>query len=549
MSPNSLSPVLLSDLFSSFPFPHQGLNGVACSVSAITADSRQVKPGALFVACTGGTADGHGYIPDAIAKGAAAVVGEQPLAGLAVPYIQVENSRQALAYLAAAFYGYPARKLTMIGVTGTDGKTTTINLLYQILLTAGIKAGMLSTVNAVIGDQVLDTGFHVTTPDAPDVQRYLSLMVDAGLTHVLLETTSHGWTQHRVDACEFDIGVVTNITHEHLDYHGSYEAYRAAKARLFTGLSETLPKPQGNPRLAVLNYDDSSYEYLDQVTKVRKISYGLRQGADVRAESIEYDPFGLHFTLINDKLRLAIDSNLVGAFNVSNCLAALAAAVTGLGIDPETAARGIAAFSGVPGRMERIELGQPFTAIVDFAHTPNALRVALETAREMLRFTAESAENAEKKKNISALSAHSAVNKSRVIAVFGSAGLRDREKRRRMAEVSAELADITVLTAEDPRTESLDGILEEMANGARSKGGVEARTFWRVPDRGEAIRFGVQMAQPMDVVIACGKGHEQSMCFGTTEYPWDDRVAMRAALAELMGVEGPEMPYLPTRGK
>ncbi len=551
-----MSPVLLSDLFSSFPFTHKGLNGAACSVSAITADSRQVKPGALFVACTGGTADGHRYIPDAIAKGAAAVVGEQPLAGLAVPYIQAENSRQALAYLAAAFYGYPARKLTMIGVTGTDGKTTTINLLYQILLTAGIKAGMISTVNAVIGDQVLDTGFHVTTPDAPDVQRYLSLMVDAGLTHVVLETTSHGWAQHRVDACEFDIGVVTNITHEHLDYHGSFEAYRAAKARLFTGLSETLPKPQGNPRLAVLNHDDSSYEYLDQVTKVRKISYGLRQGADVRAESIEYDSFGLHFTLKNDKLRVAIDSNLVGAFNVSNCLAALAAAVTGLGIDPETAARGIAAFSGVPGRMERIELGQPFTAIVDFAHTPNALRVALETARGMLEILPRSNEAREEKNKSSRPLAPvlwgsllRGEKRGRIIAIFGSAGLRDREKRRRMAEVSAELADITVLTAEDPRTESLDGILEEMANGARSKGGVEAQTFWRVPDRGEAIRFGVQMAQPRDVVIACGKGHEQSMCFDTTEYPWDDRVAMRAALAELMGVEGPGMPYLPTRGK
>ncbi|MDI6769657.1 MAG: UDP-N-acetylmuramoyl-L-alanyl-D-glutamate--2,6-diaminopimelate ligase [Anaerolineales bacterium] len=566
-----MSPVLLSDLFSSFPFPHQGLNGVACSVSAVTADSRQVKPGALFVACTGGTADGHGYIPDAITKGAAAVVGEQPLAGLAVPYIQVENSRQALAYLAAAFYGYPARKLTMIGVTGTDGKTTTTNLIYQILLTAGIKAGMISTVNAVIGDQVLDTGFHVTTPDAPDVQRYLSLMVDAGLTHVILETTSHGWAQHRVDACEFDIGVVTNITHEHLDYHGSYEAYRAAKARLFQSLAETQPKPQGNPRLAVLNRDDASYPYLVEVLRasnverqtsienrksaiVNRKSYGLGEGADVRAENIVYDASGFQFTIMvaqsatrkNDEQRVAINSKLIGAFNISNCLAALTAAVAGLGIDPETAARGIAAFPGIPGRMERIELGQPFTAIVDFAHTPNALRVALQTAREML-LTAESAENAEKNQMGSANSVFSAVKKGRLIAVFGSAGLRDREKRRMMAEVSAELADITVLTAEDPRTESLDDILEEMAAGARLKGGVEGKTFFRVPDRGEAIRFGVRLAQEGDIVIACGKGHEQSMCFGEVEYPWDDRIAMRAALSELVGVEGPQMPYLPTQ--
>jgi UDP-N-acetylmuramoyl-L-alanyl-D-glutamate--2,6-diaminopimelate ligase len=577
-----MSSISLSDLFSSFPFPYKGSSGAACSVTAITADSRQVKPDALFVACTGGTTDGHRYIPEAMAKGAAAVVGEQPLTGLAVPYIQVENSRQALAYLAAAFYGYPARKLTMIGITGTDGKTTTTNLLYQIMLTAGIKAGMISTVNAVIGDQVLDTGFHVTTPDAPDVQRYLSMMLAAGLTHVVLETTSHGWAQHRVDACEFDIGVVTNITHEHLDYHGSYDAYRAAKARLFQSLAETQVKPQGNPRLAVLNRDDSSYEYLSSVIqsagsqrlsaigyRLSAISYGLGEGADVRAENIVYDASGFQFTIKNDEQRVAINSKLIGAFNISNCLAALMAAVAGLGIDPEIAARSIAAFPGVPGRMERIELGQPFIAIVDFAHTPNALRVALQTARQML-FTTENTvplgddKSTEINNKISVDSpgtcvrgkcVHSVVKNGRVIAIFGSAGLRDREKRRMMAEVSAELADITVLTAEDPRTESLESILDEMAAGARrrpepvegSRGGAEGETFFRVPDRGEAIRFGVRMAQPGDIVIACGKGHEQSMCFGATEYPWDDRIAMRAALSELLGLPGPQMPYLPTR--
>jgi UDP-N-acetylmuramoyl-L-alanyl-D-glutamate--2,6-diaminopimelate ligase len=429
---------------------------------------------------------------------------------------------------------------------------------------------MISTVNAVIGDQVLDTGFHVTTPDAPDVQRYLSMMVDAGLTHVVLETTSHGWAQHRVDACEFDIGVVTNITHEHLDYHGSYEAYRAAKSRLFTGLSATQPKPQGNPRLAVLNRDDASYPYLVEIIQSSSenrqskiISYGLGEGADVRAENIVYDASGLQFTVKNDKLRVAINSKLIGAFNISNCLAALTAAIAGLGLDPETAARSIAAFPGVPGRMERIELGQPFIAIVDFAHTPNALRVALEAVRGMLEisprrndpqypkngYTRTGAGAREEKYCSSRSSLLRGEKRGRIIAIFGSAGLRDREKRRMMAEVSAELADITVLTAEDPRSESLEAILEEMAAGVRSRGGLEGETFFRVPDRGEAIRFGVRLARPGDIVIACGKGHEQSMCFGTTEYPWDDRVAMRAALSELMGVEGPGMPYLPTRGK
>ncbi|MEN6408490.1 MAG: UDP-N-acetylmuramyl-tripeptide synthetase, partial [Anaerolineaceae bacterium] len=321
-----------------------------------------------------------------------------------------------------------------------------------------------------------------------------------------------------------DVGVVTNITHEHLDYHGSYEAYRDAKARLFTGLAQTAEKPQGNPRLAVLNRDDSSYEFLASVTHARQVSYSLNPGADLVAQNVEYSPSGIRFTVTGpDGLRLQIHSHLVGAYNVSNCLAALGATIYGVNVPPDAAAEGIAALAGVPGRMERIDLGQDFTAIVDFAHTPNALRRVLETVRQM--------------------------TSGRVIAVFGSAGLRDREKRRMMAEVSAELADLSVLTAEDPRTEALDAILDEMAEGAVSRGGVRGRSFVLVPDRGDALRYAVGQAKPGDVVIACGKGHEQSMCFAETEYPWDDRVAMRAALAERLNVEGPEMPYLPTQKK
>jgi len=568
-------PTSLKKIFSDFPFAFSLADLPDLPIADITSDSRAVTPGSLFVAMTGGTADGHRFIPDALARGAVAVVGEQPVEQIAnlfdraqignslapparagVRYIKVDNSRRALALMAAAHHDWPARKLTMIGITGTDGKTTTTNLLHQILLTAGIKAGMVSTVNAVIGDEALDTGFHVTTPDAPDVQRYLAKMVDAGLTHVVLETTSHGWAQFRVDACEFDIGVLTNITHEHLDYHGSYENYRAAKARLFTGLAETRPKRTGNPRLAILNRDDASYEFLSTtlngLPSIVQICYGLDQNADIRAEQIEYSPSGIHFVAVGKDFRVNVTSKLVGAYNVSNCLAAFSAAVVGLGIPPEIAAQGIASLEGVPGRMERIDLGQPFTAIVDFAHTPNALKVALEAAREML-----ATESTEKNKKDSVDSAVSVV-KPRVIAVFGSAGLRDKEKRRMMAEVAAEIADLFVLTAEDPRTESLDGILVEMATGARrrpersvegSRGGREGETFWRVADRGEAIRFAVRLARPGDILLACGKGHEQSMCFGKTEYPWDDRIAMRAALAELLGRDGPKMPYLPSQNK
>ncbi|HAV78879.1 MAG TPA: UDP-N-acetylmuramoyl-L-alanyl-D-glutamate--2,6-diaminopimelate ligase [Anaerolineae bacterium] len=514
----------LQSIFAELPLPFCMKGVPDIPINGISIDSRAVKSGDLFVALTGGTADGHTYIQTAIDKGAVAIAGEKKIVGLSVPYIRLNNTRQALTWIAGSFYEWPGRKLTVIGVTGTDGKTTTTNLIYQILIAANLKAGMISTVNAVIGDEVLDTGFHVTTPDAHDVQRYLAQMVDAGLTHVVLETTSHGWSQFRVDACEFDIGVVTNITHEHMNEHGNYENYRAAKGRLFSSLEVTSEKPIGNPRLGVINHDDvKSFDFLNSLIKVNKLNYGLGDEADVRAINVEYSASGIRFTAKSPMFNVDVSSNLVGAYNVSNCLAAMTATIYGLGIKPEVAAQGIGSLDGIPGRMERIDLGQNFTAIVDFAHTPNALRVALEAGRTM--------------------------SKGRVISVFGSAGLRDKEKRRMMAETSAELADLTVLTAEDPRTESLDGILEEMAAGSRSKGGIEGKTFWKIPDRGEAIRFALRLARPSDIVLSCGKGHEQSMCFGEREHLWDDRIAMRAALSEFLGLEGPQMPYLPTKDK
>lgn len=492
--------------------------------------------------------DGHNYIQSAIDNGAVAIVGERDVEQTAdLPYIRLTNTRQALTWIAGSFYLRPSRRLTMIGVTGTDGKTTTTNIIYNILKAAGLKAGMISTVNAVIGNEVLDTGFHVTTPDAHDVQFYLAKMVEAGLTHVVLETTSHAWEQHRVDACEFDIGVVTNITHEHLDQHGSYENYRAAKARLFESLDKSSEKPQGNPRLAVLNRDDSSFEFLAKISGTNKIDYGMTTDAKVRAADVTHSPSGIHFTAKSKNFEIPVSCKLVGAYNVSNCLAALTATVYGLGIKPEIAVQGIAALDGIPGRMERIDLGQNFTAIVDFAHTPNALKSALEAAREMQNSATEYTETAERKNKKDSENSAISVAKKRVIAVFGSAGLRDKAKRRMMAEIGAELADVCILTAEDPRTESLAGILEEMAAGAKSKGGRENESFWRIVDRGEAIRFAMSLAREGDIVLVCGKGHEQSLCFGAKEFLWDDRVAVRAALSELLGMDGAQVPYLPTQ--
>jgi UDP-N-acetylmuramoyl-L-alanyl-D-glutamate--2,6-diaminopimelate ligase len=530
----------LQKIFSELPETFQIIDIPEIQITGISIDSRAVKQGDLFVAMQGGTTDGHTYIQKAIDNGAVAILGEKDLDGFSIPYIRLNNTRHALTWLASAFYHFPARQLTVIGVTGTDGKTTTSNIIYKILIAAGIKAGMISTVNAVIGDKVLDTGFHVTTPDAHDVQKYLAQMVEAGLTHVVLETTSHGWAQHRVDACEFDVAVLTNITHEHMDEHGSYENYRAAKARLFESLTWTKEKKQGNPRLAVINRDDEkSFDFLNDFIKVNKINYGLNESADVQAENIEYTPAGIKFDVSLNNLRVAkigdlskessqtdkikITSKLVGAYNASNCLAAFTATVYGLGIEPEIAAKGIDSLEGIPGRMERIDLGQNFTAIVDFAHTPNALKSAIETARTM--------------------------SNGKVIAIFGSAGLRDKEKRRMMAEIGAQLADYVILTAEDPRTESLNQILNEMESGIPVEKRSEEKSYWKIPDRGEAIKFAIRLAKEGDIVLSCGKGHEQSMCFGKTEFLWDDRIAMRAALAEFLNVDGAKMQYLPTQDK
>ncbi|MBN1284519.1 MAG: UDP-N-acetylmuramoyl-L-alanyl-D-glutamate--2,6-diaminopimelate ligase [Anaerolineae bacterium] len=475
----------------------------------VVEDSRQVEPGGVFLARRGGSADGHRFIAAALAAGAAAVVGELPPGdvGAPVPYAQVRDGAAALPWLSAAYHGFPARRLVMVGVTGTDGKTTTTHLIYHILRAAGLKAGMVSTLKAITGGGELATGLHVTTPPAPEVQAYLAQMVQSGLTHCVLETTSHGLAQGRVDACEFDVAVLTNVTHEHLDFHGSWEAYRDAKARLFKMLGAAARKP-GVSKWAVLNFDDPVCEHFMGVSKhdhVFTYSASGDRAADIWAAGRRAGPGVTRFTGLSAAGSVQFETRLAGAFNAANILAAAGAAAA-LEIGPDAIARGVAGTPPVPGRMERIDEGQAFVALVDFAHTPNALWRALEAVRPMTGAG------------------------GRVIAVFGSAGLRDRAKRRLMAEVGAALADRIVLTAEDPRTESLDAILAEMAAGCIAGGGVEGANFWRVPDRGAALAFACEMARAGDVVVSCGKGHEQSMCFGTVEYPWDDRDALRAAL-------------------
>ncbi len=505
------------------------------SYNDVTFDSRKVRPGSIYVAFPGITHDGHEYIASAVQNGASAVIGSRSIPmRLPVPYIRVEDSREAMAWAVAALYGFPSESMTVIGVTGTDGKTTTSIYLYNILRAAGLHTGLISTVSAIIDDEELDTGFHVTTPESPDIQRYLSMMRDHGVTHVIIESTSHGLAQKRVSAIDFDIAVVTNITHEHLDFHNSRQAYFEAKGLLFQKLGEN--QDRKTPPLAVLNYDDpDSYRFLDNLISVRKVAYsanGDKEHASATIQKINSTPSGIkaiaRFTdLPEGPIETEVHTSLLGNYNGANFLAAMTAAIYGLGIDPQTAAFGISKVVGVPGRMQVIDEGQNFTAIVDFAHTPNALEKALIAARKML--PADRYGNPQ----------------GRIIAVYGSAGLRDREKRRMMPRVSSKYADITVLTAEDPRTEPLNKILKDMAEEAIEKGAVLNETLFIVPDRRDAIRKGLALANPGDIVLSLGKGHEQSMCFETTEYLWDDRTAMHAALCEMLGKPGPDMPVLP----
>ena len=513
----------LADLVAELPGVEEWLGSDAV-VGGICADSRKLLPGDVFVAIPGLHVDGHRFVGQAVRAGAAAVIGErspealQGRPGRDFVYVRVGNARAAWGWSCAVWEGLPSRELTLIGVTGTDGKTTTVGLIHSMLRTAGIRAGMISTVRAVIpggadrghGDgpveewQEVETGLHTTTPDPPEIQRWLAEMVGRGATHAVVEVTSHGLAQHRVAGCDFDVAAVTNITHEHLDFHGSLEAYQAAKARLFAGLTDSYRKP-GVEKVAVLNRDDGSFEYLGVYPADRRITYSVEEEADVRAADVSLETDGTQFTLCTPKGRVEIETSLVGVYNVANVLAAASVGV-GLGLALPMIAEGVARLSGVRGRMERVDEGQPFTAIVDFAHTPNALRRALEAARG----TTDQG--------------------GCVIVVFGSAGLRDREKRRLMGQIAGQLADVVIVTAEDPRTESLDAIMAESARAAEAEGKRRGVDVFVVADRGEAILRGCEMADAGDCVIACGKGHEQSMCFGTTEYPWDDRKAMRLAL-------------------
>ena len=484
------------------------IGDAAIPITGIAFDSRLVRPGELFVALRGLERDGTAFVPDALARGAAAVAVERReslpagCSGLVVPY-----ARLALGLLSACFEGWPARRLRVIGVTGTDGKTTTASLIASILRAAGRRVGAVTTVHADIGGECRETGLHTTTPDAPELQRYLRLMVEGGVQDVVLEVTSHALVQERIAGCDVDLAVITNVTGDHLDLHGTFEAYLAAKLRLFEGLTTAGRKP-GIPKAAVYNLDDCSARPIAAIPVDRRLSYALEREADVRAVAVRFSDAGSQFEAQTPVGRFPVSVPLPGWYNVANALAAISTALL-LDVPIEAIQAGIASFAGVPGRMERVDRGQDFEVFIDFAHTPHSLEQVLTLQRERGR--------------------------RGLAVVFGCAGLRDRSKRRVMGAIAGRLADRIYLTAEDPRTESLEEILEAIAEGCREAGRREGIDFWKIPDRRAAIRRAVEDAGPGDIILVTGKGHERSMCFGETEVPWSDREVVEEALDLRLG--------------
>jgi len=476
------------------------------SVEGITYDSRQVKPGYIFVAISGYAEDGNSYVPQALEAGASVIVSSNRIERLARPskwggsatQIVVGNPRKALAKLATVFYDHPSDKLDVIGITGTNGKTTVSYLIEAIFQENGAKVGVLGTIAYRLGDKILPA--PITTPQSSDLQEILRKLVDEEFTTVVMEVSSHALSLDRVEGCEFDSAVFTNLSREHLDFHNSMEEYLRAKIKLFSALGKDARKER--EKLAFLNLDDPSTEEIIQSTEAKIITYGIEKEADVVAKGIRLNLDKITFNLVSPSGELKISLPLIGRYNVYNALAASAVAL-GQGISLGTIKRGLEKISSIPGRFERIDYGQPFTVIVDYAHTDEALRKLLEACREL--------------------------KPRRIITVFGCGGDRDRGKRPLMGEVAIDLSDYVIVTADNPRSEDPERIALDIEVGIKRKGKGNYQT---IIDRFQAIEKALSMAEKGDLVAIAGKGHEQYQIFRDRRVHFDDREVARKILSE-----------------
>jgi UDP-N-acetylmuramoyl-L-alanyl-D-glutamate--2,6-diaminopimelate ligase len=471
-------------------------------IAGLSYDSRRVTPGMVFVALPGLNADGHEFIMNAIERGAAAVICEQN--GFVSPRttkIKVADAREALAKAAASFYQHPSSKLKVVGVTGTNGKTTVAFMIKEILQAASIRAGLIGTIRYEIGDRILTA--RRTTPESLELHEMMAQMVRAECRACVMEVSSHALEQKRVNGIEFDVAIFTNLTQDHLDYHGTMEAYFQAKQKLFTGLHQS-----AKPGAAIINIDDAYGERLaHEVHPEIMLTYGLDEAAKIRASQIQ---------LGRDSTRMLVETPaqsfpccipLIGRHNIYNALAAIGAGLA-LNVDVAAIQTGLSGMPKVPGRLESIAMGQPFGVLIDYAHTDDALRNVLTTVRE--------------------------ITSGRLILVFGCGGNRDVGKRPRMGAIAARLADLTIITSDNPRKEIAATIALQIEEGYRS---IRADGSRIEEDRSRAIDDAVRAAKPGDTVLIAGKGHETYQEFENTVVPFDDRVRARESL-EALGYRG-----------
>jgi UDP-N-acetylmuramoyl-L-alanyl-D-glutamate--2,6-diaminopimelate ligase len=470
-------------------------------ITSVTDDSRSVSSGSLFVAVKGERVDGHKYVGQAIKAGAAAIVGQDSVERASVPFVQVTDSRKALGLIGSRFYGDPSAQLAMIGVTGTNGKTTTTYLCKALLEHMGRRVGLIGTVAYQVGAETIPASH--TTPGAVELQRLLANMNEAQLDSVVMEVSSHALAMDRTAGCEYDVAVFTNLTQDHLDYHRTMEEYFQAKLRLFTGLGQGKKTRQR----AIVNMDDPRGVYVRAACRVPVWGYALNVSADLVAENVRLSMNGSTFTAATPAGTFTVESRLVGEHNVYNLLGAIGVALHG-GATCDQVREAVARVSNVPGRFERVSAGQDFTVVVDYAHTEDAL-VRLLTAAATLKT-------------------------QRIITLFGCGGDRDRGKRPKMGRAAVEFSDVVILTSDNPRTEDPLTILREVEAGVREAlQGRPSVQYHMVADRREAIGTAVRLARPGDILLIAGKGHEDYQLVGTKKMHFDDREVAREAIQQL----------------
>jgi UDP-N-acetylmuramoyl-L-alanyl-D-glutamate--2,6-diaminopimelate ligase len=471
--------------------------------TGITRDSRLIAEGDLFICIPGHKADGHSYAEAAVHCGAAALVAERPLP-LDIPQLIVKDARGAAAVIASHINGYPSNSVRLIGVTGTNGKTTTTYLVETILNDSGKSAGVIGTIERRFGGRSYP--MEGTTPDSHELQRYLGEMRESGVKYCAMEVSSHALDQGRVKGCRFRTAIFTNLTQDHLDYHGTMDKYADAKGLFFSRLGNVYEARQEERSFAVLNADDEASERFRKMTAAEVVTYGIENPADVRASDVRITSRGTLFRVSTFRGEAKIELRLRGKFNVYNALAAIAATLLE-GVPLAAIAESLSAIPGVPGRVESVEEGQHYAVIVDYAHTPDGLQNVLQATREFAE--------------------------GRIICVFGCGGDRDRAKRPMMGRIASELANYMIVTSDNPRTEDPLAIIDDIMEGVIAAGS-DGDRYAVIPDRKRAIEKAVEMASQGDVVLIAGKGHETYQLIGGEVHDFDDRLTAKDAIRRFL---------------